>query len=200
MTKKDNKTILIISEDDTIIENLKNFFSDCNVVCFDGKNKINENFDVVVLDDFKVNANILKEILNDFVVINISKNNIKEAINIARPFNIRTLMNTISDIFEKNKKTLKFKDFEIYNSSLVYNGKEIIFGNKEIALINYLYKNNNSLKENTLKDVWGYDEVMETRVLENTVNKIRNKFKDISIDNFIIFEDGKYKINKIYLN
>ncbi len=200
MTKIPNKTILLISNDITITENLNIFFNGCNIINFSHEPNIQKNnFDITLLDDFKINNTLLKYIISNSIVINISKQNIDRAINISRPFSLRNLFAIIQDFLSKEAKILKFKNFEIYNDSLRIKNKEITLGNKESLVIEFLYKNESSSKEEILKNIWGYNNILETRVLENTINKIRNRFKDLNINNFIIFENGKYRLNKIYI-
>ena len=37
-------------------------------------------------------------------------------------------------------------------------------------------------------------------LVENTINKIRQKFKNIGINDFILFDSGIYRINPIYIH
>ena len=45
-----------------------------------------------------------------------------------------------------------------------------------------------------------YNSDTETKVFENTINKIRQKFKNIGINDFVLFDSGIYRINPIYIH
>ncbi len=200
MTKIQNKSILLLTNDITIIESIKSAFLDCNIIVFSKKDDLNKKYDCIIIDDFDNKDNILNIVLLNGNIINISANQYENVINLTRPFSLKKLYSSIIDCLSKNENILKFKDFELYNGSIKFNNIEVNFGNKENALIKYLYNYNYSSKYDILKNVWGYSEDMETRVLENTVNKIRTKFKMFNIGDFILFKDGKYSINNKYMN
>lgn len=197
MTKISNKSILLISTDNTIIESVTNAFSNCIIKIF-SDNDLFKNFDLIILDNYNLDENTLNQILEYKNVINITKmkyNNIK---NIENPFSINNFLNTINNYFEENLKILKFNNFQIINNTILFLDNEIILGNKEIEIIKYLYYNSYTNKDELLGEIWGYNDEIETKVLENTINKIKQKFKLIKIDDFIIFNNKKYEINELY--
>lgn len=197
MTKISNKSILLISTDNTIIESVTNAFSNCIIKIF-SDNDLFKNFDLIILDNYNLDENTLNQILEYKNVINITKmkyNNIK---NIENPFSINNFLNTINNYFEENLKILKFNNFQIINNTILFLDNEIILGNKEIEIIKYLYYNSYTNKDELLGEIWGYNDEIETKVLENTINKIKQKFKLIKIYDFIIFNNKKYEINELY--
>ena len=198
MTGPSNKSILLLSEDITIIESIYETFNNCNIEKFNQKDDFSK-YNLIILDDYKLDENTLNEILSNSNVLNISKNKYSNVYNLDRPFSLNNLFSSINEILINDDKILKFKNFAISNNILQYNNEEIDFGSKEIFIIKFLYNNKIALKSALLKEIWGYNEDMETKVLENTINKIRQKFKSLNIENFIIFDDGKYYINKDYL-
>lgn len=198
--QNNNKNILLITEDNTIIEYVKKIFSDCIVDIYDKNFDQKIKYNLVIIDDFKK----YKEIENIIIpqsIINISNKNIdnNDIINIKQPFYLKDLLNNIKKILSNNDKILKFKDFKIVDGIIYYNDSEETLGNKEFEIIKYLYKNSSSNKDDILNYVWGYCEELETKVFENTINKIRQKFKSISIEDFIIVNDKEYSINPIYI-
>lgn len=200
MIKSHDKSILIISDDVIIINFIKNNFKSYDIINSLDINRIKDNkYICIILDDIAKTDKNLENFIHNKNIINISSNKYQNAINIQRPFSLKDLYLIIQESLLKYNNTLKFKNFTIYNGIIKVDNLEIKLGNKEHDLIYFLYKNNNASKEQILQNVWGYTEYIETKVLENTISKIKNKFKSLNIDDFIILKDYKYKINDLYL-
>ena len=199
MIQNNNKNILLITEDNTIIEYIKEIFDDCIIDIYDKDFNKKTKYNLVIVDNLKEYKKIENTIISQSI-INISNEKIDndDVINIKQPFYLKDLLNSIKKALS-NDKILKFKDFKIIDGIIYYNDNEEILGNKEFEVIKYLYNNNSSNKEDILNFIWGYCEELETKVFENTINKIRQKFKSISIEDFIIVNDKEYSINPIYL-
>ena len=199
MIQNNNKNILLITEDNTIIEYIKEIFDDCIIDIYNKNYDKKLKYNVVIVDNLKEYKKIENTIISQSI-INISNEKIDndDVINIKQPFYLKDLLNSIKKALS-NDKILKFKDFKIIDGIIYYNDNEEILGNKEFEVIKYLYNNNSSNKEDILNFIWGYCEELETKVFENTINKIRQKFKSISIEDFIIVNDKAYSINPIYL-
>lgn len=181
MIQAQNNSIFILSEDITIIDSIKEAFNDDKLFFFSKDIPNIKRDDLVVVDGEK------------FDIKTISSDNIININSLKKPFSLSWLLKEMEKILLNKNRILKFKNFIIDNDTLLYNNVEVVFGNKEIALIRYLY-NKPADKEELLEYIWGYGEEIETKVLENTINKIRQKFKSIGIGDFVIFENGKYKI------
>ncbi len=199
MIQNNNKNILLITEDNTIIEYIKEIFDDCIIDIYNKNYDKKLKYNVVIVDNLKEYKKIENTIISQSI-INISNEKIDndDVINIKQPFYLKDLLNSIKKALS-NDKILKFKDFKIIDGIIYYNDNEEILGNKEFEVIKYLYNNNSSNKEDILNFIWGYCEELETKVFENTINKIRQKFKSVSIEDFIIVNDKEYSINPIYL-
>ena len=199
MIQNNNKNILLITEDNTIIEYIKEIFDDCIIDIYNKNYDKKLKYNVVIVDNLKEYKKIENTIISQSI-INISNEKIDndDVINIKQPFYLKDLLNSIKKALS-NDKILKFKDFKIIDGIIYYNDNEEILGNKEFEVIKYLYNNNSSNKEDILNFIWGYCEELETKVFENTINKIRQKIKSISIEDFIIVNDKEYSINPIYL-
>lgn len=199
MIQNNNKNILLITEDNTIIEYIKEIFDDCIIDIYNKNYDKKLKYNVVIVDNLKEYKKIENTIISQSI-INISNEKIDndDVINIKQPFYLKDLLNSIKKALS-NDKILKFKDFKIIDGIIYYNDNEEILGNKEFEVIKYLYNNNSSNKDDILNYVWGYCEELETKVFENTINKIRQKFKSINIEDFIIVNDKEYSINPIYL-
>lgn len=202
MTEIKNNPILIISDDITIIESIKETYNDYEIICFSHDN-IEQNFkkyDLIILDDFEINKKTTEELKKYNNIINISKNKYDNITTLSRPFSLENLFFTINNFLFKKNKIMEFNNFIIEYNILKINNLEIEFGNKEISLIEYLFKNLKASKNELLENIWGYNDSIETKVLENTINKIRQKFNSLNINNFIIYDKSNYKINSIYRN
>ena len=200
MNQNNIKNILLITKDNTIIEYVREVFNDCIIDIYDKNFNENTRYNIVLIDDYE-QYNKIKQHLIVQTIINTSNQNIddEDVIVLQRPFYLKDLLNIIKKILFSDDKILKFKDFKIIDGIIYYNEKEEALGNKEFEIIKYLYKNIFSNKENILNSVWGYSEELETKVFENTINKIRQKFKNIGIEDFIVVNDKEYSINTKYL-
>ncbi len=196
-----NSSILIIGNDITVNESLEEVFASYDIAYFSNKNFSSHDFkkyNLIILDDFELNQKTMEDLLSHNNIINISSNHYDGIINLARPFSLQNLFFTINNFLLKKNKIIEFRDFTIEDNILKIGDLEIEFGNKEVSLIKYLFNNLSVSKNDLLENIWGYNEEMETKVLENTVNKIKQKFKSVNITDFIVSDDGKYKINTIY--
>lgn len=195
MIKTNN--ILLLSNDNTITEYLKLNFP--NSVVYRDVEDLSLDIALIILDDFNLSDchfdNLLK---NSNKMINISTKNINDVKSIQRPFSLTQLSYEIKDMLFKNDNVFRFKDFDISYGVLNIQNNEIRFGSKEILLIKYLYGKDGLDKSVLLSQIWGYNSDIETKVLENTVNNIRKKIKILNIDNFIVVNDGLYKIPQAF--
>jgi DNA-binding winged helix-turn-helix (wHTH) protein len=102
---------------------------------------------------------------------------------------LRDLIATINNFIEKNNNIINFNGFLIDNGVLITKNKHLNFGSKEIKIIKLLYGNKSETKENILKKIWGYNEEIQTKVFENTINNIKKRFKEVEIEEFIIYKN-----------
>jgi len=201
MTENKIKSILVLSNDTTVKDAIACMFCDCEIDYF-AEDKFNgcslKDYAVILLDEIDIDIHTLDRILKLSNIINISQKCHENMINLTRPFSLYDLCLSIHNLLLKEEEIIKFKNFKIANSALNLNNSEILFGNKEISLIKYLIHNSSASKKELLKNIWNYNEEMETKVLENTINKIKQKLKSINIPDFIVSNGGKYMINEIY--
>ena len=195
--------ILLITKDTTIIEYINETFDDCSIDIYSKEIKLANKYDIIIIDDYK-EYNLIKDSLKTDMIINISgveseKNNFVNIKNIIPPFKLNDLLTLIKKTLINLSRTLNFKTFKIIDNTIYYKDQQEILGNKELQLIQYLYKNSAN-KEELLYNIWRYNSDTETKVFENTINKIRQKFKNIGINDFILFDSGIYRINPIYIN
>ncbi len=195
--------ILLITKDTTIIEYINETFDDCSIDIYSKEIKLANKYDIIIIDDYK-EYNLIKDSLKTDMIINISgtepeKNNFVNIKNIIPPFKLNDLLTLIKKTLINLSRTLNFKTFKIIDNTIYYKDQQEILGNKELQLIQYLYKNSAN-KDELLYNIWRYDSDTETKVFENTINKIRQKFKNIGINDFILFNSGIYRINPIYIH
>lgn len=195
--------ILLITKDTTIIEYINETFDDCSIDIYSKEIKLANKYDIIIIDDYK-EYNLIKDSLKTDMIINISgtepeKNNFVNIKNIIPPFKLNDLLTLIKKTLINLSRTLNFKTFKIIDNTIYYKDQQEILGNKELQLIQYLYKNSAN-KDELLYNIWRYDSDTETKVFENTINKIRQKFKNIGINDFILFDSGIYRINPIYIH
>lgn len=195
--------ILLITKDTTIIEYINETFNDCSIDIYSKEIKLANKYDIIIIDDYK-EYNSIKDSLKTDMIINISgieseKNNFVNIKNIIPPFKLNDLLTLIKKTLINLSRTLNFKTFKIIDNTIYCKDQQEILGNKELQLIQYLYKNSAN-KEELLYNIWRYNSDTETKVFENTINKIRQKFKNIGINDFILFDSGIYRINPIYIH
>ena len=195
--------ILLITKDTTIIEYINETFDDCSIDIYSKEIKLANKYDIIIIDDYK-EYNSIKDSLKTDMIINISgieseKNNFVNIKNIIPPFKLNDLLTLIKKTLINLSRTLNFKTFKIIDNTIYYKDQQEILGNKELQLIQYLYKNSAN-KDELLYNIWRYNSDTETKVFENTINKIRQKFKNIGINDFILFDSGIYRINPIYIH
>ena len=195
--------ILLITKDTTIIEYINETFNDCSIDIYSKEIKLANKYDIIIIDDYK-EYNSIKDSLKTDMIINISgieseKNNFINIKNIIPPFKLNDLLTLIKKTLINLSRTLNFKTFKIIDNTIYCKDQQEILGNKELQLIQYLYKNSAN-KDELLYNIWRYNSDTETKVFENTINKIRQKFKNIGINDFILFDSGIYRINPIYIH
>lgn len=84
-----------------------------------------------------------------------------------------------SNTDEDEKESISYGDITIYSDKLTAYCNKVMLNltNKEFSLIEYLIKNSDKAvsREELLIQVWGYDIIVETRVTDDTVKRIRRK-------------------------
>ena len=114
--------------------------------------------------------------------------NLKPRYTIKLPLNFNSTLNILDTIVRENSQ--RMNDIKIGRFILVVKGKKISLNKKvekltekETEILWRLLSNKNSkiLQKNLLKDIWGYDEDIETRTLETHIYRIRKKLHLIGV-------------------
>ncbi len=137
---------------------------DCNVICEDSEIYIRKNERIVKRLQYPFRAGELIDIISSFAITSV-------------------------------KRIFSFGDYKFDSEkSIIYKGeKQIKLTDKEANIIEYLCKEQNKSysKDELLKDIWGYDEGIDTHTLESHIYRIRQKLDD---DMIILNKDGLYSI------
>tara|TARA_Y100000590_G_scaffold79360_2_gene88117 strand:- start:2808 stop:3500 length:693 start_codon:yes stop_codon:yes gene_type:complete len=120
--------------------------------------------------------------------ISLKNSNVKPRYTIKLPLNFNSTLNILDAIVRENSQ--RMNDIEIGSFILDVKGKKISLNKKvekltekETEILWRLLSNKNSkiLQKNLLKDIWGYDEDIETRTLETHIYRIRKKLHLIGV-------------------
>lgn len=194
--------IALLSKDKFLIDFIKTI-QNCDVDVFSGNfEKINYNdYLIFILDSIPQDTvcDMVKNINCDFsLIININSYRLNDVINIEIPFKI----NTLKDHVEKyigyiNKYCIIDEKFKLnMNKSILFiNNKNIFLTEKECLLLRTLYEQKKVYKDDLLKIVCGYDD--NSKAIETLIYNVRFKLKNNGIEDFIICQDGFYKLNLI---
>ena len=109
---------------------------------------------------------------------------------LSKPFSPRELLVPLKIIFrriepvmatEQETTLYQINDAKIDDSKRVctVNGAEMSLTNNEYMLLSYLVKNKNIsfTRENLIQNIWGYDYVGESRMIDDLVKRLRKKLK-----------------------
>jgi len=110
---------------------------------------------------------------------------------LVKPFSPRELVVRIKNIFKRVDKEstqevelIEIKDIKIYRNrrSIQADMEEIKFTNKEYDLFEYLALNKNipCTREMLIEDIWGYNYIGDTRMIDDLIKRIRRKLKDVN--------------------
>lgn len=194
--------ILIQSKDSFIINYIQNIYSEHIINNCDNNVK---NYNIIIFDC--INTDIIKEQVRDlylpnYLVVNITNNSeiVENIVNINTPFKVITLKDKIDNFisyYNKNVINIFNGVLNINKNTFMKNGSDKIiqFTTKEIELIYYLYKNDNSTREDILKNVWQM-KLIDNKVIETTVYNIKQKMALVDVLNFIECNNGLYKLGK----
>ena len=161
------------------------------------------NFKIIYLDS----ENLLYEKIknsNNYLIISNKKNlNFSNHIYLDnKPMNIFKLVEKINIEFLKlhfnNQSHVKINDYTINLNSreMMINNNKLKLTEKEIKIIIYLIKKNESVSINELqKNVWSYQSDIETHTVETHIYRLRKKILSAFNDEeFIISKKNGYQI------
>ncbi len=109
---------------------------------------------------------------------------------ITKPFSLRELLARVKAVLRRNESSGSHQeikkvtigklsvDFSTYNATR--NNKSVEMTPKEFEILKYLWQNKNQTvsREQLLTNVWGYDESISTRTVDNFILKLRQKIEE----------------------
>ena len=164
---------------------------------------------IIVADKFALkffeNNNIRKIYLVDNTKDLKANSQIKsEIILISMPFHVNELFERVSNDIQqelKNKKSIiNFITFSYdFNSRSLFDSKNSLrFTEKENEIFSCLlnYKNEPVSKKQLLKDIWQYDDQIDTHTLETHIYSLRKKLESkLGLGNFLKHLDEGYQLD-----
>ena len=110
---------------------------------------------------------------------------------ITKPFSLRELLARVKAVLRRKEGVASLGentvaigllqiDFATYNASR--RGKPVDMTPKEFEILKYLWKNKNQVvsRDSLLTNVWGYDEAISSRTVDNFILKLRQKIEPTS--------------------
>jgi DNA-binding response OmpR family regulator len=109
---------------------------------------------------------------------------------ITKPFSLRELLARIKAILRRNKQIESVQEEQSITIGNLYinlknyeakaAGKTVPMTHKEFEIIKYLWthKNETVSRDQLLSEVWGYDEMITSRTVDNFILKLRQKIED----------------------
>jgi DNA-binding response OmpR family regulator len=105
---------------------------------------------------------------------------------ITKPFSLRELLARIKVILRRqphvDEQKIKIGKFEVNFTSYsgFLDGKPIAMSHKEIEILKHLWQHQNETvsRDQLLNEVWGYDEMITSRTVDNFIVKLRQKVED----------------------
>ena len=107
---------------------------------------------------------------------------------VTKPFSLRELIARVNALLRRaipggpGDTMMKLGDVIVNFASYIgsKNGKEFSMTPKEFEILKYLWQHRNETvsRDDLLTNVWGYDESVSTRTIDNFILKIRQKIED----------------------
>ncbi len=191
------QTILIFNNEELfkVLMQAKNLLPDCEIKHIE--NKTNDMLDDVGV--FIADTGIINKLKKELGGIKLriiglgSGNDLQSSegvILIKKPYMLKEVIDIINNTvaaIANNRNNLRIGNFEYDSSSraLIKDNVEIILTEKEAELIMLLYKAGNNIvsREEILREVWGYENDVDTHTIETHIYRIRQKLG--KQDNFI---------------
>lgn len=109
---------------------------------------------------------------------------------ITKPFSLRELLARVKAVLRRGEMTAGEKkiemvklgrlevDFPSYNA--FEDGSQVQMSHKEYEILKYLYEHKNRIvsRDDLLKSIWGYEERVTTRTVDNFILKLRQKIEE----------------------
>lgn len=108
---------------------------------------------------------------------------------ITKPFGVRELLARVKAVLRRSEGSaggpadhmvLGTLEFDFASYTALRKGQELSLTPKEFEIIKFLWQHRNKTvsRDDLLKNVWGYDESMSTRTVDNSILKLRQKIEE----------------------
>ena len=192
--------IAIYTQDIELFDNIKLYVAkNCECLLFKD-NEVRKNFDITIIDNFNKKFNLLiNNIPKNKNIFYIGNDIQDEAINtVNTPFKLEILIERINNyitFYNNNIVKYGFGEFNFNRQIFTTDNKIIEFTEQENKFLQLITNKNGAKKPFIIKTIWNnYD---SEKLLNNLVYNIRQKFKTISVDNFILCENNNFFIGKL---
>ena len=193
--------IAIYTQDIELFDNIKLYVAkNCECSLFKDDDNIEENFDIVIIDNFNRKFNSLfKKIQKNKNIFYIGNDVKDDTVNIINtPFKLEILIEKVNNFmtfYSNNVVKYDFGEFNFNRQIFTADNKIIEFTEQENKFLQLITNKNGAKKTFIIKTIWNnYD---SEKLLNNLVYNIRQKFKNISVDNFIFCENNNFFIGNI---
>jgi DNA-binding response OmpR family regulator len=107
---------------------------------------------------------------------------------ITKPFGLRELLARVKAVLRRmpqqslveNKINIGKLDFDLSKYEAMSNNQPVSMTHKEFEIIKFLWNNKNKTvsREELFNEIWGYNEMITTRTIDNFILKLRQKIED----------------------
>ena len=215
------KKILIIEDDESVRGELKELLSNAgyDALILDGYTNmlddiLNIHPDLILLDinipymNGEVLLKNLRKVSNIPVIMVTSKNTeVDEVLSmsygaddyITKPYNPTILLLRIGAVLKRGEKnitdTILYHDIliEVKRGIVKKGHEEVILTKNEMIIFLYLYERMGSIvsRDELMTELWNNDEYINDNALTVNISRLRNKFRELGVDNAIETRKGQ---------
>lgn len=215
------KKILIIEDDESVRGELKELLSNAgyDALILDGYTNMLEDIlnihpDLILLDinipymNGEVLLKNLRKVSNIPVIMVTSKNTeVDEVLSmsygaddyITKPYNPTILLLRIGAVLKRGEKnitdTILYHDIliEVKRGIVKKGHEEVILTKNEMIIFLYLYERMGSIvsRDELMTELWNNDEYINDNALTVNISRLRNKFRELGVDNAIETRKGQ---------
>ena len=215
------KKILIIEDDESVRGELKELLSNAgyDALILDGYTNMLEDIlnihpDLILLDinipymNGEVLLKNLRKVSNIPVIMVTSKNTeVDEVLSmsygaddyITKPYNPTILLLRIGAVLKRGEKnitdTILYHDIliEVKRGIVKKEQEEVILTKNEMIIFLYLYERMGSIvsRDELMTELWNNDEYINDNALTVNISRLRNKFRELGVDNAIETRKGQ---------
>ena len=220
LVEKEKKTILVVDDEKSIMELLvfnlqKEGYN--TLEAYDGvtavEMAINEKPDLILLDVILPNESgisicqQLRENNKTPIIFVTSKNSSMDELEcmtlggddfIAKPYDPLVLLAHIAAVLKRTsiqeERILRYKKIEldILAAKISYQNKQIDLSKNELNILTYLFCHQEQVvsRDELMNNLWGNGNFIDDNTLSINISRIRQKLKEINIENLIITKRG----------